>query len=803
MKPHFLIIAALTFIAVQSPARTPDKSNLLWYEYPANSTLKDTEWTMGDDKHWLDALPLGNGSLGAMVFGDVNQERIQLNEETMWSGSPQDANNPESAKYIPEIRQLLFAGKYKEATDLINATQKCIGAGSHGGKSYKYQYGCFQTAGDLWLDFHNKGEYSHYYRDLNLGTAIATVSYTQGGVNFHREIFTSCPDQVLVMRLTANKKGSLSFDCKLNRPDRYKTIAQDGELIMSGALNDGKGGDGLHYMTRLKAVNKGGEISFKDSILTVEKADEVILYLSTSTDYVLSYPTYKGRDYVKITQANIDKAAALSYKQLKERHIKDYQQYFDRVSFSLLGSDYSLPIDKRLDQARKGKVDCSLIELGYKFGRYLLISSSRPGTMPANLQGIWANKLQTAWNGDYHTDINIQMNYWAADNSNLSELQMPYFDLLESLVKPGQQTAKEQYGLKGWVMHPITNIWGYTSPGESAGWGMHIGASGWLCQHIMEHYRYIGDKDFLNRMYPVLRGAVEFYKGWLTTDPVTGKLVSGPSVSPENAFIAPDGTKTNFSMGPTHDQQVIKELFDDFAEASKILGINDSFVQDVAKANGRLQGTELCPDGRIKEWKEEFQETQPNHRHMSHLYGLYPASQINMINTPDLAQGAVKVIERRLSGLDDSGTYSQPAWNLAWLACNFARLYQGDKADWAIRKILSNRCSNDMFFLHPPFQIDANFGFIAGVDEMLLQSHVKDADGDYIIEFLPALPTSWKSGKITGLKARGGFLVDIEWNNGELKSAHIKSLLGNNFTYKYRDTIKKVPTLKKGGTLNL
>jgi alpha-L-fucosidase 2 len=299
------------------------------------------------------------------------------------------------------------------------------------------------------------------------------------------------------MRLTANKKGSLSFDCKLNRPDRYKTIAKDGELIMSGALNDGKGGDGLHYMTRLKAVNKGGKVSFKDSILTVEKADEVILYLSTSTDYVLSYPTYKGRDCVKITQANIDKATSLPYKQLKDRHIKDYQQYFDRVHFRLQGSNYSLPIDKRLEQARKGNMDNSLIELAYKFGRYLLICSSRPGTMPANLQGIWANKLQTAWNGDYHTDINIQMNYWAADNANLSELQMPYFDLLESLVKPGQQTAKEQYGLKGWVMHPITNIWGYTSPGESAGWGMHIGASGWLCQHIMEHYRYTRRQGFL------------------------------------------------------------------------------------------------------------------------------------------------------------------------------------------------------------------------------------------------------------------------------------------------------------------
>jgi len=804
MKLHFQIIAVLVLMSFTATAGRQRRSDLLWYAKPADSTIPDMEFTMGDDKHWLDALPLGNGSLGAMVFGDVKQERIQLDEESMWSGSPQDADNADASKHLAEIRRLLFDGKYKEATELIYRTQKCTGPGSGGGKAAKLRFGCFQTGGDLWLNFHDKEDYYKYYRDLDLGTAIASVSYVQGGVNYRREAFASYPDQVFVLHLSADRKGSISFDCTLNRPERYTTVAEEGQLVMRGSLDNGLGGDGLHYMTRLEAKGKGGTIRYEDSKLVVENADEVTLYLSTSTDYVLSYPEYKGRDYVNVTKENIRKATGMPYGQLKERHMNDYRKYYGRVGFHMSGSDYSLPVDKRLEQAANGKVDNSLIELAYKFGRYLLISSSRPGTLPANLQGLWANKLQTAWNGDYHTDINIQMNYWAAENSNLSEMQLPFFDLLESLVRPGEKTAAGQYGLGGWVTHPITNVWGYTSPGESAGWGMHIGASGWLCQHIMEHYRYTGDLDFLRRMYPVLKGAAEFYMGWLVPDPSTGKLVSGPSVSPENSFYAPDGTKTPFSMGPTHDQQVIGELFSDFGEASGILGISDPFVQDVANAEGRMQGTELGPDGRISEWREEFEETQPNHRHMSHLFGLYPGREINISDTPELAQGAMKVIERRLRGLDNaSGQYSQPAWNLALITCEYARLHQGDKADAALRKILSKRCANNMFMLHPPFQIDGNFGTVAGIDEMLLQSQVRDSDGDYVIELLPALPSSWKSGKITGLRARGGFIVDIEWKDGRLRSARIKSLLGRNFTCKYGDASRKISGLGKGATYNV
>lgn len=666
---HFFLIS-LFLLSCSTPQQEQPSSLKLWYESPADATVADSPNGWQDDAEWLKGLPLGNGSLGAVVFGDVAMERIQLNEETMWSGSPQDCDNPDAPQYLDKIRQLLFEGKYKEATELTNRTQVCTGQGSGGGNGSTVPFGCFQTMGDLWIDFANKEAYSDYRRELNL----------------------------------------------------------------------------------------------------------------------------KGRDYLSLTRESIAKAEKKTFESLYQAHRKEYAAYFDRASFQLTESPDTLATDVLVAQAKAGEINPHLYELMFQYGRYLLISSSRPGTMPANLQGIWANKLQTPWNGDYHTDVNIEMNYWPAEVTNLSEMHLPMFDLIASLVAPGTKTAQTQYQKKGWVVHPITNVWGYTSPGEYASWGMHTGAPAWICQHIGEHYRFTGDKDFLRKMYPVLKGAVEFYMDWLVTDPKTDKLVSGPAVSPENTFVAPDGSQCQISMGPTHDQQTIWQLFDDFEMASEALQINDAFTQEVADAKGRLLETRIASDGRIMEWAQEFPEAEPGHRHISHLFAVHPGSQINLLQAPELAEAASKSMDYRIS---HGGGHT--GWSSAWLISQYARLHRAEKAKESLDKVLEKSLNPNLFTQCPPFQIDANFGTTAGIAEMLLQSHVCEQDA-YIIQLLPSLPEGWKNGKFSGLKARGGFEVSVEWKDGVMVYAEIKSLLGNPFRVWYRGKYIETGDLEKGKT---
>ncbi len=523
----------------------------IWYAHPANASVDDAKNGWQNDAEWLKALPIGNGFLGAMVYGDVNKERIQLNEKSLWSGSPENDNNPEAFNALGQIRQLLWEGKYKEAYGLTVKTQICKGAGSGKGNGANVPFGCFQTLGDWWFDFENKAEYSNYYRELDLSRSVVKITYQQNGIRFVREIFVSYPDRSLVMRITSDRKGSVSFSSTLTRPEKFKTVSAKDHLLMTGVLDNGKGGSGMEYAVRLKAFAKGGQVNCEGAKLTVKNADEVTLFLTAATNYKLSYPDYRGTDPKILTLDQLAKSSSKTFSALLKNHVDDYSLLFRKVNLLLSHNDPdTIPTDTRLKNQKQNPDDLHLQELYFQYGRYLLISSSREGSLPANLQGIWSNKIQTPWNGDYHTDINVQMNYWPADVTNLAECHTPLTALIESLVKPGEITANEQYHASGWCVHPITNVWGFTAPGEHPGWGMHVGAGGWLCEHLWDHYTFTLDRQYLERVYPILQKSAQFYLDWLVKDPVTGKLVSGPAPSPENAFKAPDGSICKISMGP-------------------------------------------------------------------------------------------------------------------------------------------------------------------------------------------------------------------------------------------------------------
>ena len=790
-QQKFFITALILFSSFGIRGQDDAEHLKLWYDAPADASVQDSPNGWKDDPEWLKSLPLGNGSLGVMVYGDVNRERIQLNEESMWSGSPDDNDNPEAYAAQDKIRQLLFEGKYKEATELTNSTQVCKGEGSGHGNGAEVPFGCFQTLGDLWIDNGKEDPYENYHKELDLEDAVVRVRYTQNGINYTREIFTSYPDQVMVARFTADRPAAISFTSTMSRPERYKVAVEDNHLIMSGALSDGKGGEGLEYMARLKALTKNGKVKYLNGQIEVQDADEVTLILSASTDYMLKYPEYTGRDYKRLTANSLTNATKKTYQQLLSNHIKEYQSYYQRVHFDITPNSLDpIPTDVRVKNYKQTKNDSHLEELFFQYGRYLLISSSRPGTLPANLQGIWANKIQTPWNGDYHTDVNVEMNYWPAEVTNLSEMHLPLFDLIGPLVEPGEKTAQVQYHHEGWVVHPITNTWGYTSPGEAASWGMHTGAGAWICAHILEHYAYSNDKNFLEQMYPVLEGSTKFYIDWLVKDPKTGHLVSGPAVSPENTFIAPDGSKSQISMGPAHDQQVIWQLFTDFLKASKELGIKNSFTAKVEESLNKLAGPQIGSDGRLMEWAEEFPEVEPGHRHISHLFALHPGSQISLRETPKLAIAAKKSLDYRI---ENGGGHT--GWSAAWLINQYARLQEAEKAKSSLETVLSKSTSPNLFGLHPPFQMDANFGTTAGIAEMLLQSR------EGIVHLLPALPKEWPTGKISGLKAKGGLTIDMEWQDGELLFADIYSPKVQNVTVVYDGKESQI-TLKKGEKYN-
>ena len=789
---NFFAALAAVFILQSSHAAETNSPLTLWYQQPAVK--------------WTEALPIGNGRLGAMIFGGVEREHLQLNESTLWAGAPYDPNNTNALAALPEARRLIFTGKYEEAHKLIGEKMMAV----------PLREMPYQTLGDLYLDFGTNTAVENYRRDLDLDTAVATVSYAANGVHFKREIFSSAVDQAIVMRLTADKPGQISFTANLATPQKAAfSVEHTNTLVMSGVASEASGIAGVtKFQSRVRVLATCGSLNVgpasrlpgerasasmaesaptllarageTPALLSVAHADSVTLFITAATSYK-NYHDVSG-DPEAIVKKQIAAVIKKEFAALRAAHIADYQKFFHRVQLTLdTDEPLNLPTEERIKNFANGN-DPQLATLYFQFARYLLISCSRPGGQPATLQGLWNDSLTPPWDSKYTININTEMNYWPAMTANLGELTAPLTQMVLEMSETGKRTAKIHYGARGWVAHHNTDIWRATAPVDGPAYGMWPSGGAWLCNQLFDNYRFTGDKKELKKIYPAMKGAAQFFLDTLVEEPSHQWLVTCPSLSPENQN--PAAPKTSLTAGPTMDMQIIRDLFGNCIRASEILGTDEKFRREVAATRSRLAPNQIGSAGQLQEWLDDLdlKSHALNHRHVSHLYGLFPSGQIDVNTTPELAAAVKKSLEIR----GDQAT----GWATAWRINLWARLHDGDHAFKIFQFLLSpRRTFPDMFDAHPPFQIDGNFGGASGIAELLLQSQ------NDLIQILPALPAAWGSGSVKGLRARGGFEVDIAWKNGQLVNATLHSLNGNPARLRYGTAIKFMQT-KKGETIS-